>query len=506
MLETLESGSRKQSIIDLSKFDIDEVRRDLRRVRNINPLDWNILFGLQQRFHEDEAKTKLLCGGNRSGKSQGVAHHLIDRILSKPRQKWWVVGETFQDSVNIQQQKIWQLCPRQEIRYGKFDVINGFVNRKLLLKNGSLIIFKSFDQKREAFQGDAVDGVWLDEEPPYDIYQECRMRLIDRNGEMIVSMTSLKGITELMGELFEDHDAIETQYAPLAKKELPRVAEKSGNRIYFLWTPENPHINQERVLYESNLMTEQERLARIYGIPTNLSGKIYPGFNRKIHVIDWEAVPEGKWTLWMVLDPHDRKPWALGWYAVHQTGTVYQVDEYPNRDFNEMLSDDKTYEDYAQVIRQKEEGLKEIFGVGIFKRIIDPNFGNKTVQLAERQGGQSKTTPKKELERRGLRFTDGIDALEAGHLKVREFLKWESKDGEITYQPKFFVLDHCINSITHLSRYSRKDIIGADGDVRDKVAPMDKYKDFCDLARYLCMSNPRFVEPAEFNPETRKVY
>jgi phage terminase large subunit-like protein len=461
---------------------------------------------LQKRFHDDQKKTKLLCGGNRSGKSQGVAYHIVDKIIKNPRQKWWVAGETFQDSVNIQQQKIWQLIPKHLIKYGKFDVINGFVNRKLLLTNGSLIIFKSFDQHREAFQGDAVDGCWLDEEPDYDIYQECRMRLIDRNGEMVISMTSLKGITELLAELFEDHDVIESQFCQELSRELPRIAEKAGNRLYFLWTTENPYIPQDRVAYEAKLMTAQEKLARIYGIPMNLSGKIYSSFNRKIHVIDWEGVPEGSWNLWMVLDPHDRKPWAIGWYAIHQTGTVYQIDEYPNRDFNEMTGDDKTYGDYVDLIKQKEEGLKEIFGVGISKRILDPNFGNKTVQLAERQGGQSKTTPKKELEKRGLRFTDGIDALEAGHLKVREFLKWEEKDGEIIYQPRFFILSHCHNSITHLSRYSRKDIITSDGDVKDDVKPREKYKDFCDLARYLAMANPRYIIQTEFNPETKRVY
>jgi hypothetical protein len=248
-------------------------------------------------------------------------------------------------------------------------------------------------------------------------------------------------------------------------------------------------------------MTRDEIKARIYGIPVNLSGKIYLSFNRKVHVVSLDFVPRQNITLYHVLDPHDRKPWAMQWWAVHSTGTAYCIDEYPNRDFNEMTSDDKTYDDYAKIIKEKEDSLYALFYKRVFKRIIDPNFGNKTVQLAQRQGGQAHTTPKKELQERGLRFADGIDALEVGHLKVRSVLDWKEISGEIVKQPACYITDYCTNTIRHLSRYSRKDIIGADGDTKDDVKPLDKYKDFSDTTRYFFMSNPRHIVPQAFNPE-----
>lgn len=482
---------------------IEEERRYRQR---LDPLKYHKLMPMQERFKADPANIKGLFGGNRSGKSEGGADCTLDVGLNHDALRIWVCGETFQDSIAIQQRKIWSLAPKRRIKYGFYDEVNGFANRKLLFDNGTIITFKSYDQGVEAFASDDIDFIWNDEEPPYQIFVEQRMRLIDRNGKMIFTMTSTHGLTELLSDIFEDGDVIEAQHAELVDETLPRVVEKNGIRFYMLWTTENKHVNQARVVEEAKLLTRQECRSRIYGIPTNLSGKIYPGFNKRVHVVEMDDVPDGRWTLWNVLDPHDRKPWAIGWYAIHHTGTAYQVDEYPNRDFNEMLSDDKTYDDYAVLIKQKEEDLKEIFGVSVSKRIIDPNFGNKTVQLAERQGGQSKTTPRKELEKRGLKYIDGIDALEAGHLKVREFLAWKEKDGQITYQPRFFVVSHCHNTITHLSRYARKDIEGADGDVKDRVAPMDKYKDFCDLTRYFCMANPRFIVPQEFKPDTRKAY
>lgn len=36
----------------------------------------------------------------------------------------------------------------------------------------STIIFKSYDQGREKWQGDTIDWVWFDEEPPLEIYTE----------------------------------------------------------------------------------------------------------------------------------------------------------------------------------------------------------------------------------------------------------------------------------------------------------------------------------------------
>ena len=496
----------KENLKDLQQR-LCQNERELQYRRKINPLAFFENLGLQKEFGEDSAKKKFLFGGNRSGKTEKGAEYVLKKMLAKPKQRWWLCAKTFQDSINIQQRKIWKLLPKNKIKYARFDEVNGFTNRKIILSNGSLGMFKSYDQEREAYQSDDVDGIWFDEEPPFDIEKESRMRLLDRDGEMIFTMTSLKGVTDLIQDLFEGYDTIKSQYAPRLRKTLPRIAVKEGVKFYFLWTVENPHINQARTSYEIKFMTREEVKSRIYGMPINLTGKIYMKFSSDVHVIPFENVPFNKITLYHVLDPHDRKPWAMVWIAMHITGTSYVVDEYPERNFNEMYSDNKTYEEYVKIVWEKEEGLRAIFGKKVSKRIIDPNFGNKTVQLAERQGGQASTTPKKELSKRGLYFRDGIDALEAGHLAVRQALHWESKQGEIVMQPKIFITDNCLNTARHLSRYSRGDILTSDGDVKDKVKPKEKFKDFCDCVRYYMMSNPRYVDvKRQGKPAGDKVY
>lgn len=472
-----------------------------------SPLEFLELMPGQQAPHESKSALRLIFGGNRSSKSTVGSYTILKSALAS-RKKIWVCGETFQDSIAIQQKKIAELVPRREVKYGSFDEINGFTNRKLQFKNGTLITFKSYDQGAGAFQSDDIDEIWNDEEPPLDIVKEQKMRLIDRNGRMLISMTSLKGITDFIRDYFEDCDILETKYAPLVKKELPVRAKKGNADIFFLWTTDNKYIDQKRLLEEVALMPETDRMTRIYGMPTNLAGKIYMSFGRDTHVIPLDDAPTSGNQLWNVIDPHDRKPWAMGWYLVNKNGTVYCVDEYPSeQNFNEMLYDDKTFEDYAKIIKDKEALLRSVFNCGgAIRRRIDPNFGNKTVQFAERKGGQSKTTPIKELAKLGLNYKDAIDALEAGHLEVRKWLHWVKKDGQFIVAPAFVLTDNCKNHINHLTRYSRKDIMGSDGDVKDKVAPQQKYKDFSDLVRYLLMANPRWVSEMKWQPPKDKVY
>lgn len=478
--------------------------------RYLNPLEFFKPLESQEKIYRDKSsKTKIILGGNRASKTTTAAKYIIEEAIARKKIRIWATAETFPVSVNVQQRKVWDLIPKSETKYCYYDEINGFRNRKVTFKSGSIIVFKSYDQNREAFQADDIDIIWDDEEPPHDIYKEQRMRLVDRNGEMIITMTSMKGVTDLIQEIYEDADIVESKFAPLVGEDLPRIAEKDSIKIFTLWSTENPFVDQSRLAEEIKFMSKQEIKSRIYGIPTNLSGRIYPSFNKKIHVVPVDYIPKSHVCIWHVLDPHDRKPWAMQWWAVDKIGRAFCIREYPqNKNFNEMEFDDKTYADYAKVIREIEIGIIAEYGRSVSRRIIDPNFGNATERKAEREGGQSKTTPKQELKRLGLHYKDGIDSLEAGHLQVRKWLHYEEKDGQLIVKPKLFISEECPNTIRHLSRYSRKDLNTSDGDVKDNAKPMDKYKDYSDDTRYFVMANPCFIERNFVEPEepTKKAY
>src|SRR3990167_8885069 len=92
-----------------------EILRDLERLKEISPIDFHEPFGGQTAIAGCTAKNILVCGGNRSGKTEIVAARVLRRCLAKPKQRWWVVGGTFQDSIAIQQAKIYELLPKHQI-------------------------------------------------------------------------------------------------------------------------------------------------------------------------------------------------------------------------------------------------------------------------------------------------------------------------------------------------------------------------------------------------------
>jgi phage terminase large subunit-like protein len=62
----------------------------------------------------------------------------------------------------------------------------------------SVLAFKSYEKGREKWQGETLDGVWFDEEPPIEIYSEGRTRTVAKSGIVIVTLTPLLGMTELV--------------------------------------------------------------------------------------------------------------------------------------------------------------------------------------------------------------------------------------------------------------------------------------------------------------------
>jgi phage terminase large subunit-like protein len=68
----------------------------------------------------------------------------------------------------------------------------------------SLLGFKSYDQGRKKFQGTAKDVIWLDEEPPSDVYDECLVRLMTRHGIMIGTFTPLSGLSDIVLRFLPD--------------------------------------------------------------------------------------------------------------------------------------------------------------------------------------------------------------------------------------------------------------------------------------------------------------
>ena len=172
----------------------------------------------QLAFHRCKKRNRWVFGGNRSGKTECgavecvyMARGIHPYRANRQGVCGWVVSLSQQVQRDVAQKKILQYLRRDWIEdivmlSGRKDApehgIIDFIRVKNALGGSSVIGFKSCDQGREKFQGASLDFVWFDEEPPEDIYAECRMRVLDRKGDLFGTMTPLKGLTFVYNEIF----------------------------------------------------------------------------------------------------------------------------------------------------------------------------------------------------------------------------------------------------------------------------------------------------------------
>ena len=165
----------------------------------------------QIEFHKCTKRNRWVFGGNRTGKTECGAVEAIwyARGIHPYKKighatKGWVVSLTQEVQRDVAQEKILSYLPKSWIadivmRKGTKDSpVSGvidFILIKSVYGGISTIGFKSCDQGRQKFQGTSQDWIWFDEEPPKDIYDECRMRVLDTCGEIWGTMTPLLGLT-----------------------------------------------------------------------------------------------------------------------------------------------------------------------------------------------------------------------------------------------------------------------------------------------------------------------
>ena len=270
-------------------------------------------------------RNRWVFGGNRSGKTEcgAVECIYISRGVHpyrKNRQNTvgWVVSLSAQVQRDVAQRKILHyLRPDwiEEIvmQSGRKDSpengVIDFIRIRNVFGGISTIGFKSCDQGREKFQGASLDFVWFDEEPPRDIYEECRMRVIDRRGDIFGTMTPLKGLTFVYEEIFLNrHGDGEVWYE-------------------FMEWNDNPYLSGEEIARLETCLDEEQLQSRRYGKFSSATGLVYPEFDERIHVIQPFSVPK-EWQAGISIDPGLNNPLAALWFAVDYDDNVYVVYEH----------------------------------------------------------------------------------------------------------------------------------------------------------------------------------
>jgi phage terminase large subunit-like protein len=236
LLELLQEKARREARRKLFTYYPDE--GPLRRELYPKHLEF---FAAGAQYRE-----RCFLAANRIGKTEGAGgyemalhltgrypHWWVGRRFDKPI-KAWAAGKTNETSRDIVQNKLFGdikfdgprkgvagtgLVPGNDIgliswKQGVQDLMDT-VQVRHITGGWSKLGIKSFQQGRGSFEGTEQDVIWLDEEPPYDIYGECLIRTATTNGLINITFTPLEGMSETVRsflpngipDIYKDDDA-----------------------------------------------------------------------------------------------------------------------------------------------------------------------------------------------------------------------------------------------------------------------------------------------------------
>ncbi len=403
--------------------------------RNIEPLlkynSGKIIHKKQVEFHKSTKRNRWVFGGNRTGKTECGAVETIWLALgthpykqNKKQIECWVVSLSNRVQKEVAQAKILKYLPKNSIvdivmNQGKTSNAENGIIECIIIKNTfgnfSKIWFKSCEEGREKFQGASLDFVWFDEEPPEEIYIECKMRVLDKKGEIFGTMTPLKGFTFIYDEIYlNSHNDSEVFY------------------LFISWE-DNPYLNKDEIERLTNSLSKDEIESRKYGRFSGFDkGLIYHEFNESLHVIEPFDIPVD-WQDNISIDPGLSNPLSCHWYARDYDGNVYVIAEH--------FEENKTIEYHAEKIKQISKKLNwKKLSNGMYETLIDSAANQKTLAAT-----QSVTE---------LFYENGIIAnpkvnkdVLSGISKVKTYLK------NINDKTKLFIFSNCKNLIREFKTY-----------------------------------------------------
>lgn len=176
---------------------------------------------------------RACLGGNRVGKTASIGSYETTLHLTGVYPPWWVgkrfdkpilawaagtsskkvrdvnqkmlVGDILHDGTGgmIPQAKVVRWTRKSGVADGIDQIV---IKHKKGWQN--LLTLKSYEEKRVSFEAEAVDWIWLDEECPKDIYDECKLRLLTTRGSILSTFTPLNGMSEVVMKILEGTDLL----------------------------------------------------------------------------------------------------------------------------------------------------------------------------------------------------------------------------------------------------------------------------------------------------------
>ncbi len=412
----------------------------------------------QMAFHRCKKRNRWVFGGNRSGKTECGAVECIWALRgihpyrkNKKNVFGWCVSLSQQVQRDVAQAKILHYLPKSWIAdivmlSGRRDSPGGGVIDQIKIKNVfggiSTLGFKSCDQGREKFQGSSLDFVWFDEEPPRDIYEECLMRVMDRQGDIFGTMTPLKGKTFIYNEIY------------MNVRKNPEIWHE------FMTWEDNPYLSKKEIKLLENSLDASSLDSRRYGKFSEGQGLVYPEFDEAVHVIKPFKIP-AEWQDAISIDPGLNNPLSAHWYCVDWDGNVYVVAEH--------FASGKDIDFHSRAILSisRKLGWKSDKN-GRVRAFIDSAANQRTLSSAK--------SVAELFYERGIMVNTNVDKdVFAGISRVKSFLNRDNGEGNL------YIFSTCTNMIEEFKGY-----FWGENDL-----PVKRDDHCMDELRYYLMTRPR---------------
>jgi len=436
------SEKDKERAIELLKES--EARVKFNKIRHFGPYEW------QKNLANctDEHKQVAAMCANQIGKSTAGAFVTACHLTGLYPEWWegkkfkkpiysWASGVSNDTTRDILQAELFGLAENQEA-WGTgmvpLDCIGDTSRRRgatgntydsVLVKhvdpdtgkfNGwSRVGFKSYEMGEEKFFGRPLDWIWLDEQPPSNIYTQCITRTVATDGYVMCTFTPEDGITPMVHQFMND-------------------IQKGQYLLQASWD-DAPHLNEETKTQLLAQYPPHERDLRSRGIPVFGSGLVFPVSQEEIEVEPFD-IPSS-WKKIAAIDFGWDHPTAVAWLAYNeQTDTIYVYDCYAERKQTAIV--------HAAAINSRDPAIP----------VVWPKDGLQTrdgVQLAQtyRDLGVNMlpewfTNPPTIGEKKGTVSVEGgimdmLQRMETGRFKVfshlhewfLEYSSYHRKDGKI---------------------------------------------------------------------------
>lgn len=302
---------------------------------------------------------RIFLASNRTGKTISGGFEMACHLTGEYPSWWngktfdhpvsaWAVGSTARSTRDVIQKELlgpigsWGTGMIPLERLGRWWALQGtpqavdVIEVKHRSGGMSTLGFKNYEQPIEAFYGTDKHVIWLDEECPQNVWNECLIRTMTTKGIQYVTFTPLAGLTPFVVSFCSKADFLSGAMSIVAPAEYEgdedegedaRLANiKNAKAVIQAGWDDAPWLEESEKKRMLDDTLPHLRAARSKGIPAMGSGNVYPIPFEEISVAPFK-IPD-HWKRMYAMDVGWNKT-AVLWFALDpDTDTIYVTDEH----------------------------------------------------------------------------------------------------------------------------------------------------------------------------------